>query len=673
MKKKSLFKGRRLTRIAVVAGLIVSLITTSTFAAESYASMSNVGSTRTHAYSSDDYIIIDGVDVSAWNSLSKDDWVTLKKQGIDFVFIRTSGTFFGKSKLTMYEDVDFETNYNNAKNAGMMIGAYHYTSAVTTAEAKKEAAECLRIIDGRELDLPIVFDSECNTDRCYNLRFHGEKRINNALAFDSYIRENSDYSTMYYSYLNMMNNEPGFKKNVSELEEVMPIWVAQYNSTCDYKGSYNFWQHTSSALFNSGRIGPLDANFWYFKRDSRMVNTETGKPCNVKAKITMRYYKGYALNAKPEVTYNGKVLQEGVDYKLNYVKNVKVGKGYAIVTGMGDYSGQAAVSFTIKKQSLKKSGAVISDIADSYGYTGDEIRPVPTVTLGSKTLVKDKDYTVSYSSNLNAGTATVTVKGTGIYQGSVSETFEITPAPLDPDKFTLSDAPYTGSPVEAKITTDYQDKDYTVTYRNNRDLGTATAVITGTGNCTGKSFTKEFRIYLPAPSSVTPTLYGMDDIKISWTKVTGADKYVVYYKNSQMKSYKKLITTDKTSYDFPDLEDGIKYSFKVTSYRNDIRGRTRIKSVYTLKKMSKPAITKSGTSINITWDQVSGADGYEISRSADRYETDIKYDFPASSVCSKTVSVRKNVTYYYKIRAYKQYGDKRVYGTWSTVRSFMRY
>ena len=303
---------------------------------------------------------------------------------------------------------------------------------------------------------------------------------------------------------------------------------------------------------------------------------------------------------------------------------------------MGDYSGQAAVSFTIKKQSLKKSGAVISDIADSYGYTGDEIRPVPTVTLGSKTLVKDKDYTVSYSSNLNAGTATVTVKGTGIYQGSVSETFEITPAPLDPDKFTLSDAPYTGSPVEAK-------------------------------------FTKEFRMYLPAPSSVTPTLYGMDDIKISWAKVTGADKYVVYYKNSQMKSYKKLITTDKTSYDFPDLEDGIKYSFKVTSYRNDIRGRTRIKSVYTLKKMSKPAITKSGTSINITWDQVSGADGYEISRSADRYETDIKYDFPASSVCSKTVSVRKNVTYYYKIRAYKQYGDKRVYGTWSTVRSFMRY
>ena len=140
MKKKSLFKGRRLTRIAVVAGLIVSLITTSTFAAESYASMSNVGSTRTHAYSSDDYIIIDGVDVSAWNSLSKDDWVTLKKQGIDFVFIRTSGTFFGKSKLTMYEDVDFETNYYNAKNAGMMIGAYHYTSAVTTSEAKKEAA-----------------------------------------------------------------------------------------------------------------------------------------------------------------------------------------------------------------------------------------------------------------------------------------------------------------------------------------------------------------------------------------------------------------------------------------------------------------------------------------------------------------------------------------------------
>ena len=141
MKKKSLFKGRRLTRIAVVAGLIVSLITTSTFAAgtDSYASMSNVGSTRTHAYSSDDYIIIDGVDVSAWNSLSKDDWVTLKKQGIDFVFIRTSGTYFGKSKLTMYEDVDFETNYDNAKNAGMMIGAYHYTCLLYTSPSPRDS------------------------------------------------------------------------------------------------------------------------------------------------------------------------------------------------------------------------------------------------------------------------------------------------------------------------------------------------------------------------------------------------------------------------------------------------------------------------------------------------------------------------------------------------------
>lgn len=663
-------------RTMLIAGTVLSVTVSGVFAADSYASMSGIGSARTHKYSGDEYIIIDGIDVSAYNSeLTENDWLTLKKKGIDFAFIRTSGTYYGRNLLAMYDDHMFDTHYDNAKKAGMMVGTYHYTAAATTAEAEKEAARSLKVIGGKELDLPIVFDSECNEDRCLNLRFHGERRINNALAFNRYIKTRTDYSTMYYSYLNMMNSEPGFQTNVSRLLKEMPIWIAQYTDTNTYKGEYSFWQHTCNGYFDYGRIGPLDCNFWYFRRDSKMINSVTGNSCTVKADITKKYYKGYPLKTTLTVTDGDQVLTEGVDYKVNFVKNVKVGKGYAIVTGTGNYSGQAAAQFSIVKESLSK--AEISGLEDSYPYTGFDVTPKPTVTIGSKTLVEGKDYTVSYSDNLDAGTATVTVKGKGIYTGSSSAAFRITPAPLDPDRFKVSSVPFTGKPVETVITTDYQNKDYTVTYENNSEPGTATAIITGKGNCTGESFTKEFRIYLPAPAKVTPVLYGMDDVRISWSRVTGANKYVVYFKTSKMLNYRKLTTTSRTSYDFPNLIDGEKYSFKVVPYRRvngeNIQGKYRINSIYTLKKMSKPAVTKSGSYVKISWEKVNGADGYEISKSTSRYKTNPAYDFRASSVCSRKISARKNVTYYYKIRAYKKYGSKKIYSTWSAVKPFRRY
>ena len=665
---------RKTVRRILIAGLTVMLTASSVFAGDSYASMSGVGSTRYHNYSSDDYIIIDGVDVSAYQSLSASDWKKLKNAGIDYAFIRTSGTYYGSNKHTTYDDYKFEDNYNNAKAAGMMLGTYHYTSAITKSEAQKEAKKSLEIIDERDLDLPIVFDSECNFDRCHNLRYNGGKRIDFALAFDDYIRSNSDYTTMYYSYLNMMNTEPGFKANLSKLTKAMPLWVAQYNSTCDYSGDYAFWQHTSSAYFNSGTIGPLDCNFWYFKRDSKITNSTTKEECKVKSLATYKYYKGYALKPKVKVTCGGKTLVEGTDYKVNYVKNVKVGRGYAIVIGLGDYSGQAAAGFRIYKQSIKK--AVVSGFDNGYAYTGSEITPKPVVTLGNKTLVKDKHYTLSYSNNLNAGKATVTVKGTGIYTGSVSASFEIDRAPLDPDKFELKDAAYTGEAVSPKVVTDYQSEDYTIKCHNNVELGTATATITGKGNCTG-SFTKEFNIYLPATKSLTPKLYGMHDIKVSWKKVTGAERYLVYYKYGEMNAYKKLDKIKETSINLPKGEAGTKYCFKVIPCRivdgKEYKGKAKISNIYTMKRISKPSIKKSGSQLEISWDKVDGADGYEISKSTSRFKANPTYDFAGDSTCSRKISAKTNTKYYYKVRAYKEYDGKRVYATWSPVRAFTKY
>ena len=78
------------------------------------------------------------------------------------------------------------------------------------------------------------------------------------------------------------------------------------------------------------------------------------------------------------------------------------------------------------KPRIDIGGSAVSGIADSYDYTGSAISPVPTsVTLGNTDLTNVTDYTISYTNNLNAGTATMTLTGTGDYKGTWSTTFKI--------------------------------------------------------------------------------------------------------------------------------------------------------------------------------------------------------------------------------------------------------
>ncbi|MCR5303784.1 MAG: Ig-like domain-containing protein, partial [Lachnospiraceae bacterium] len=83
--------------------------------------------------------------------------------------------------------------------------------------------------------------------------------------------------------------------------------------------------------------------------------------------------------------------------------------------------------FTVTPKDI--SGAVLTGIEGSYDHTGEALEPAPVVSVqlkdGGVTLVKDTDYTVSYTDNVNKGTAKVTVTGKGNYTGSVIKTFEI--------------------------------------------------------------------------------------------------------------------------------------------------------------------------------------------------------------------------------------------------------
>lgn len=141
---------------------------------------------------------------------------------------------------------------------------------------------------------------------------------------------------------------------------------------------------------------------------------------------------------KPEVTvsFNSATLTAGNDYTVSYENNINAGTAKIIITGIGDhFTGLTEKTFTINSAEI--SGCTFAPIAD-VTYNTKAHTPEVTVAISGRTLEADKDYTVSYASNVKAGTATVTVTGKGNFTGSANTTFTIAKADLNLSVYTIS-------------------------------------------------------------------------------------------------------------------------------------------------------------------------------------------------------------------------------------------
>ena len=143
-------------------------------------------------------------------------------------------------------------------------------------------------------------------------------------------------------------------------------------------------------------------------------------------------YDGKAKKPGVTVKLNGKTLKNGTDYTVSYSNNTKVGTAKVTITGKGNYTGSVSKTYNIKNNFKK---ATISGISNK-SYTGKNITQSFTVKYNGKTLKKGTDYTVSYLSNKNIGTATVKVTGKGSYAGTITKTFKINPAKQEIQKLT---------------------------------------------------------------------------------------------------------------------------------------------------------------------------------------------------------------------------------------------
>ena len=209
-------------------------------------------------------------------------------------------------------------------------------------------------------------------------------------------------------------------------------------------------------------------------------------------------YNGSAKRPVITVKDGTRTLTQGKDYAVTYSVNTDAGTAYAKVICMGNYAGSTSVPFTVEPKSI--SGLTLT-VSGTYTYDGTEKRPAAELKDGDKTLTEGKDYTVSYTNNINAGTAKITVTGIGNYRNSLTRNFTIAKRTISGGKMSLSENCYgydgkakcPGVTVELGGIELIADTDYTVSYTDNINIGTARATVNGKGNYTGTLY-QEFTI-----------------------------------------------------------------------------------------------------------------------------------------------------------------------------------
>lgn len=244
----------------------------------------------------------------------------------------------------------------------------------------------------------------------------------------------------------------------------------------------------------------------------------------------------------------------------------------------------------------------------------------------------------------------------------------------------IPDQTYTGSCKTPAITITYKgkklvkDKDYKVTYKNNKYIGTASAVITGMKDYTGTK-TVTFKI---VPKTVTglKSTSTTSSISLSWSKTTSATGYEVYRATSKSGSYTKMKTTTSTSYKNTSLSSAKTYYYKVRAYKT-VNGKKYYGKYSSIvagaTTPSKPTITVTSPStktVKVTWKKITGASGYEVYRktgSSGTY-TRVKTVTSGSTLSYTNKSLTKGKTYYYKVRAYKNVDGKKLYSSYSTAK-----
>lgn len=189
-----------------------------------------------------------GIDVSSHQG--KIDWQAVHKAGVEFAFIRLG--YRGYEAGNLQNDVYVDLNLKGAREAGIQVGAYFFSQAVTAEEAQQEAEFALKILGGFSLDLPLVYDWEYVSDTARTANVDKKTLTDCTLAFCTAV-EKAGYRPMVYF------NTAQVQKLDMELLERYPWWLAKYDLQQDFPCQVDMWQYTNQGTV-PGINGKVDIN-----------------------------------------------------------------------------------------------------------------------------------------------------------------------------------------------------------------------------------------------------------------------------------------------------------------------------------------------------------------------------------------------------------------------------
>lgn len=188
------------------------------------------------------------IDVSRYQGkITLDGWRKVKAAGYKGVMLRACGNSANYNPSKAYIDPTFETNYANAKAAGLNIGVYYFTKAMSEAEAEKELAALRQALRGKKLTMPVAVDMEDET-----LAVLKPNDLTNLAAYHLEQIEKMGFFAQLYTYTSYAN----VHLDMERLAGRWDIWLADYTGkTPKVQFKYSAHQHSSE-----GRVPGISGN-----------------------------------------------------------------------------------------------------------------------------------------------------------------------------------------------------------------------------------------------------------------------------------------------------------------------------------------------------------------------------------------------------------------------------
>lgn len=560
------------------------------------------GITYTHNSKFKNKELVYGMDVSQHNG--KINFKKAKRDGIEFVFIRVGYTGYTKSSFSLNLDKKYKTYIKDATKAGLKVGVYWYSQSTKVSEAKKEANALLKAIKGYSITMPVVFDYEfadTKKGRLDSAKLSKTNMTANALAFLNTV-SNAGYDACIYASENFLEEH----LYANQISSNFKVWLANYSSKTNYKGDYEFWQHTAKGRV-SGMRGNVDINFWYKGENSTYLGTQV--------------YTGAPIECGVYAAIDGRELVENVDYTLTYSNNVNIGTAHITLNGIGEHKGlKQNYTFNIVPDKVKHVAHISSENT--------------SLKLSWNSVSGADAYVITAESINNIKTFTKTVYGR----------------------------------TEGEIDGLIDGNEYIVTVRA---LGY---------DSKGNALSGEPSDYISSKttgnkvSGVKVSARAEKSITLSWYRIADCESYTVYQYDSALKEYKPVGKTDGNtdSLKISNLKQGVSYKFTVCANKENRQCEPSdvFSAVTVPKKVSnKSAKSKKSRRINYSFKKVS-ATGYQYQWSTHK---NFKSNFLTKNTKSTKITIKTAQSrrrYYVRVRAYKtEPGGKKIYGKWSNVKS----